>query len=359
MDTPKTYHGSSQTITLEGDTLPDRIELIPTGALRLKDQRGLVGQISDPAALIERSMSAATAGILPIDFDHGMDGLGMSDGRAAGWITGLSVEGQRIFANVEWTPAGAEALRGKTYRFISPTFTINDQTREAHLILRAGLTNDPAFSELAQVASNQEEEMPQWLTNLASLLGMEDETDEAKIAAAAETAIGQVRHIDALVTAAGLTGPLTETAATAITAKITAAGSNGEPDPAKFMPISAVTELTAELTAEVASLRKERNEDVSERLVASAMQSGKVPPALEDWAKGYAAKDADGFKTWLASAPVLVSPQPVVPNTIPAKTGTDGLSDDERAVCAATGVSPEAFLATKAGKKPAAAAKED
>lgn len=73
---------------------PVRIELMPTGAFTLRDRAGQLGainaKVSDLAALIERFLANATSGMLPIDFAHGMDDLGARDGRAAGWITGLT-----------------------------------------------------------------------------------------------------------------------------------------------------------------------------------------------------------------------------------------------------------------------------
>jgi phage I-like protein len=349
MNKPLTFTAGAMVLPLSGEALPSRIELIPVGDLRLGDERGLVGQITNPAALIQRTMAAAKGGVLPVDFAHGMDGQGTGDTRAAGWITALDVEGDRIMATVEWTPVGTEALQGRIYRFISPTFTVPEEGGEAGLILRAGLTNNPAFRELAKVASLQENpKMPQWLTQLAAKLGMPEETDETKIMAAAESAINQAGNAAPIITAAGLTGVLTETAATAITAKITASSESGEPDPAKYVPIAAVSELTGQL----ASLRAEVSGDKADTIVTAAVKEGKVTPALEPWARKYAASDLEGFKTWLAGAPVVVDGTTVTPPG-DASLSAGKLTAEERQVITATGISEEAFLATKQGKAPA------
>ncbi|APE43649.1 hypothetical protein BOO69_09650 [Sulfitobacter alexandrii] len=354
MTTKRTFTCTAEILPLTGEALPGRIELMPLGPIRLQDRRGEVGRVTDAAGLIARTMAAAKGGMLPIDFAHGMDGQGNRDGRAAGWITSLEVSGQRIVASVEWTPAGEEALRGRHFRFISPTFTVPEGQSEVGRILRAGLTNDPALPELALVASQQENDlMPQWLKQLAAKLGMPEETDEAKVLAAAESAIDQAEHAAGIVTAAGLTGELTETAATAIAAKITAAPEGGaDPDPSKFVPMSAFQELSAKFTTLTASV----NEDRAGAVVTAAMEAGKVTPGLEDWARKYAASDLAGFKTWLASAPVVVDGKSVTPKGAPENA--DHLTADERAVIAATGVSEEAFLAQKQGK-PLVPAKKD
>ena len=348
------FTGAAQVVGITDNQLPSRIELMPTGELHLDDERGHVGQISDAAGLIQRSMSAAKGGMLAIDFEHGMDRNG-GDGRAAGWIAGLSLEGDRIMADVEWTAAGEEALRGKIYRFISPTFTVSAGTREAGLILRAGLTNDPAFRELAQVASTQEKDtMPQWLKKLAAKVGMPDETDETKIMAAAEAALDQVEHATSIVTAAGLTGPLTATAATAIATKITAAANPGEPDPAKYAPISVVSALQQDL----ATLTAQVQGSTAEQLVTAAMQSGKLQPALKDWGLQLATSNPDAFKTFIASATPIVDGGRVTPQGDPLKVDQGVLTASEKIMCSKMGVTEEAFLATKQGT-PQPAAKKD
>lgn len=354
MNMKHTFTCTAEVLPLSGEELPSRIELMPLGPIRLQDSRGEVGRVTDAAGLIARTMGAAKGGMLPIDFAHGMDGQGTRDGRAAGWITSLEVEGHRIMASVEWTPAGEDALRGRLFRFISPTFTVPEGQTEVGRILRAGLTNDPALPELAHVASQQENDlMPQWLKQLAAKLGMPEETDEAKVLAAAESAINQATRAAGIVTAAGLTGELTETAATAIAAKVGAApADDADPDPSKFVPMSAFQELSAKFTTLTASV----SEDRAGTVVKAAMEAGKVTPGLEGWARKYAASDLDGFKTWLASAPVVIDGKAVTPKGAP--DNADQLTADERNVIAATGVSEAAFLAQKQGKPLVPAKKE-
>ncbi len=344
MSTVKTHRGNAQIITASAGALPSQIELFPTGTIRLADQRGAVGEVTNAQALADRSMSAAKGGVIPIDFGHGMDGLAGANPRAAGWITALSVVDNRIMAEVEWTTEGAEALEGKMFRFISPTFTVPEGQNEVGHILRAGLTNDPALPELSLVASQQEKSQMS-LTKLAAKLGMPDETDEAKILAAAEAAIDQADHLKPIITAAGLTGVLTASGATAIVAKMADTGSD-KPDPSKFVPIAAFQEVQTQL----ASAQSQIGDDRVSTIVASAITAGKVTPALKDWATDYACKDMAGFKTWLASAPNLVAGAPLTPAGDPPAANAGKLTAEEKAICAATGVSEIAFLATKTGK---------
>lgn len=337
-------------VTCSADNaLPTQIELIPLGSLVLRDGRGEVGRLTRPDQVIASSMATAPSGVMPIDFDHAIDGKGSGDGRAAGWITGLTRKGDRIMASVEWTKLGAEALRDKTYRFISPTFYFETRGGEVSHIARAALTNNPALGELKQLASYQEEEtMPKWLKEMASALGLADDADEATIAAAAGVAIGQVEHVGGIVTAAGLTGPLDEAKATAITVKVTAASETSgaaEPDPSKFVPMA----MFASMQTQLNELTNSVANSTASQAVTAAMKSGKLTPAMGDWANGYAASDPAGFDAWLVNQPVIASAQGLIPALQPAAEA-GALSAVEKAVCASSGISEEAFLATKTGK---------
>lgn len=342
------FAGSAQLVDLTSAELPTLIELMPLGDIRLGDERGHVGQLVDPAAVIARSFETATAKMLPIDFDHGIDGDSTHGTLAAGWITALEVQGNRIMATVEWSDAGKAALKGRNYRFISPTFTTNPDTNDVVRILRAGLTNNPALPELKQIASRQEDpDMPKWLTTLAEKLGMPDETDEAKILAAAETAIETAERAASIVTAAGLEGDLDETAATAIEAKLTAAAKPVEEtvDPTKYVPM----DLHKQTAARLKALEDKTSAKEAEALVTAAMQDGKITPAQKDWALKAAAQDPAFFEDFVSTAPVVVKGGKVLATIEPPKDGQ--LDDEEKKIIASMpAVSEEAYLAMKQGK---------
>jgi hypothetical protein len=87
---------------------------------------------------------------LPVDVDH----LSMSphkpgDGIAAGWMKQLELRasGDELWAEVEWTPQGAEWIAKKEYRFISPSFvkdhTHKDGRKIGTTLLAAAICNHP------------------------------------------------------------------------------------------------------------------------------------------------------------------------------------------------------------------------
>jgi hypothetical protein len=92
----------------------------------------------------------ARRGRLAVDFDHSPEKkLGDRPTEAAGWITGLKIDGPELKADVEWTDLGTEAVRSKRYLFISPTWALRyeDQhgDRVGPTLIGAGLTNRPFF----------------------------------------------------------------------------------------------------------------------------------------------------------------------------------------------------------------------
>lgn len=340
---------------LEAGQEISEIEIVPTTPFKLGDGRGSF-TMPDPAAFIEASLAYAsrhTGGELLVDFDHGAERKGVDDKRtaAAGWITGLRHDTARgrVMATVRWTRAGREALADRAYRFISPVFAHDKQNR-VRGIVRAGLTNTPAIGELAALAASTQGDgsMEELLKKLAAALGLDAEAGEDKITAAALELISTGKNAEVVIAAAGIEGGLSPEAAEKLAGEITAAASAGaDPDPAKFVPKEAFDELSTE----VASLKAAAATGRADDLVASASAAGKLVPASMSWAKAYAAKDPDGFADWVKTAPVVCASGELLPQLRPAAEG--GLTEMERQVCASTGVSEEAFIATRDGKKPA------
>ena len=313
--------------------VPDRIELIPTGRFSTADHRGEF-DLKDAKGVIERSMSMATGGHLLIDFGHGVQGKAERRSDAAGWITGLDIEGDRVMASVEWTESGRAAIEGKSYRFISPVF-FNRPDREVVLITGAGLVNDPGLPQLRQLAS-RETEMD--LSKIAKAAGLADDADEAAIIAAIGAANAPSQQLASVLKAAGVE-ELTEDTAKQICSRL--AEKADAPDPKAYVTKSAFDDVTQQL----ASLQKQVGDDAVEKLVSEAKDAGKVSPAMEGWARQLAAKDIGAFKDFLKSAPVFVAPGRE--HLVPAETGKDGLTAAERQMCSAMGIDPAKFAETK------------
>lgn len=69
-------------------------------------------------------------------------------GRAAGWFC-LEVRNGELWAvNVRWTPAAAQALRNKEWRYMSPAFTADVESGRVLALTNVAITNLPATRRL-------------------------------------------------------------------------------------------------------------------------------------------------------------------------------------------------------------------
>lgn len=114
-------------------------------------------------AYIREFKEANASGRRQVDFDHkGSQG----DTRAAGWIQDLHVDGDKLKATVEWTPAGKAAIEGKEYRFTSAEYTskirskTTGETRKAKSLRAVTLTNRPFIDTMDPVSLSDDPDGP-------------------------------------------------------------------------------------------------------------------------------------------------------------------------------------------------------
>ena len=65
-------------------------------------------------------------------------------------------------------------------------------------------------------------------------------------------------------------------------------------------------ESAGKLGKKVRELEKKLKDKEASELVSTAMKAGKVTPAQKEWAAAYAGRDPEGFRTFVAKAPVVV-----------------------------------------------------
>jgi len=88
---------------------------------------------------------------IAVDYDHlsTKESKVPGDAKAAAWFKELQTraDGTELWARVEWTPAGAEAVKSGEYRFFSPYFTTNFVTNTGTEIgpclINGAITNRP------------------------------------------------------------------------------------------------------------------------------------------------------------------------------------------------------------------------
>ncbi len=275
---------------------------------------------------------------------------------AAGWIHALRwVEGAGLFAEVELTARALQAIASGEYRYFSPVFLYSSETGEVLKVTMGALTNNPAIHGMqalntmqaaasAQFSTPQiipsEEPMNPLLKALLAALGLPETTTEQ----AALTAVQS--HKDTAEAARTALALKAEDGATAVTAACSALTSKA-PDPAKFVPIDALTQVQTQLAA----LTAQQHADQVDKLIQPALADGRLMAAMEPWARDLGKTNMAALTSYLEKAqPIAALTSTQTGGKPPAAlaTGAHGLSQDEMAACSAMGLSPEDFAKTKA-----------
>jgi phage I-like protein len=313
-------------LNFEGD-IPARVELIPATTV-VTGRDGRKWKNSKPKQVAINSNARLPS--LPIDENHSTDLAAPRGGAspALGWMSNVCAdENGAIWADVEWTERGRDALAKKEYRYISPVF-YSDERGEINCILRAALTNTP---NLQLPALNSEQ--PGNITTedcmdkeLCAALGLAETATVNDALAAIErlkTAQNAERNID-----------------------LAAYAPRVELNTALERAVSAEKQV-AELNA--ACLKKE-----AEAAVDAAIKAGKIPPALKDTYINMCATQAgfEQFKDIATKTPTIIGGGAQAPEgTPPAAGGGVAMNSEDAAFAAAAGYSVEEWKKLKeAGK---------
>ena len=144
--------------TVENGTIP-MVHIAPVGKFTGSDAEGN----PVPENLTVESLQKLADGLnmtnteVLADIDHNASKPGISkDTKAAGWFTKFIVDPIKgLFANLKLTKHGKELLENREYRFISPSFSLNENGEPVDLHT-ASLTNLPAFAGFIEPVLNQE-----------------------------------------------------------------------------------------------------------------------------------------------------------------------------------------------------------
>ena len=270
---------------------------------------------------------------------------------AAGWIHGLRwVEGSGLFAEVELTARALQAIASGEYRYFSPVFLYSAETGEVLKVTMGALTNNPAIHGMqalntmqaaasAQFSTPQtipsEEPMNPLLKALLAALGLPETTTEQ----AALTAVQS--HKDTAEAARTALALKAEDGATAVTAACSALTTKA-PDPAKFVPIDALTQVQTQLAA----LTAQQLADQVDKLIQPALADGRLMAAMEPWARDLGKTNMAALTSYLEKAqPIAALTGTQTGGKPPAALATGGaaLTPAEQAVCTALGMSPEEY----------------
>ncbi len=348
------------TLTPLDATAPtERVHLLPDGSFKAKDGRptdvaGGHWLLDDTAMAALTSAAGGRQNDYVFDYEHQTlhKEANGQPAPAAGWFSGLSyVPGEGLFATgVRWTERAAAHIRAGEYRYTSCVFRYDRTTGRVQQVLHAALTNDPGLDGLRAIAALTASTRPadhhpgetavnEALKRLLASLGINVEGVDFADAAALTAAVAQAETAIAALTAkSGEVAALTNQLNTLQTAT---------PDPTKFVPITVANDLRTQLAA----LSVQHQSASVDKVIQDARAAGKLLASEEDWARslvkhqGLAALTAN-----LADRPAIAA-LTAAPQSQQRKdegeSGTAALTAEEKAVCAATGLSHEAYLAAK------------
>lgn len=311
---------------------PEWIELVPAGA-KVEAVDGRVFSNAHPEQVIAAFRDYKLP--LPIDFEHATETLAPKGhpAPAAGWIVDLTVRDGAIFARVEWTPRGRDALATREYRFISPAFFVDAETREVVELTSAGLTNRPALTQLPAVARRQEEDTVN-REDLIKALGLAADASDEQIAAAVAAGVKAV---------ADAKQAQTELA----TARAELARGPGLD---KFTPRADYEAVLARAVAAeklVADTKAAAHKAKVDAAIEAASKAGKITPATVEYHRMQCSTE-DGlkrFEDYVTVAPVVGSGG--VDETQNPAGDSSKLTDEERRVAVACGLSEADYLKGK------------
>ena len=304
--------------------VPEWIELIPApgadGMVRGTDSRAWrFGNAAAVAANFSRR--------LPVDINHSTE-IKAPKGEpspAVGWIEELQARNGALWGRVTWTETGANALKGRDYRFVSPVFTYDRASTDIVRLTSAALVNNPNLPLALNSAGSVDpspELAPMSLKAILVALKLAESATEAE-------AVNAIHALNANL--------------------VTATNSAQTPDLAKFVPrADHDAALGRAVNAETAlnAVKTTNHQTAVNAEIDAAIAAGKVTPASREfYVATCASQDGlDKFKAFVASQPVIVKPGAIVNGGLPAG-GQTTLSAEQKALCAEMGVKEETYLA--------------
>lgn len=328
---------SSHAVALpQKGNVPDWIQVFPSGTFSGRDGRGPYS--CDPPAVVARTLEHNGQVDIPVDYDHQLE-FSAANGQpapAAGWITELAAREDGIWGRVEWTEKGKAHVAAREYRYVSPVYYYEENTGEILAIESVALTNVPNLTGLKALASRESgpnlftgDTSMSFLKTLASVLGVTDaEPTEAAVEAAARRVVAESGTMKAAMSLMAEAAKTDDRTPGGIAKAVQSVAARAErPDVSRYVPVETFNAVNAELGQIKAAQ--------SVALVEQGKAEGKISPAMEGWAKEYAASDPENFKKFLATAPD-VRPGKVsqaVSATAPADAPRNALPGTAKALC--------------------------
>ena len=321
-------------ICKEMDGVPSEIQVIPYG-IDIKTPKYPPFTCDEESEQAVMAAFAARQSDMVIDYEH--QTLQGVEAPAAGWIrmAKLINKGKEgIWAIVEWTERARQYIANKEYRYVSPVFETRNSDHRVVRLINVALTNQPNIDGMVPLINktdfqlsthNDPKKEEQTMKELLKLLGLAETATEAE----AITAVNKLKEPVQIVANKGVLAAL-GLAETATEAEITGT----------IMAMKQSHGQVATLAQEVAALKNKSVERDATELVTLAMKEGKITPAQKEWADAYARRDIEGFKVFVAKAPVVVVMGKVITEDKPVAGAID---ETQRQINKLCGVDDETF----------------
>lgn len=303
-------------------TAPDWIEVLPAGqVITGRDGRTWINDQPD----VILAAFAAEGKDLPVDWEHSSE-LKAREGEeapASGWIKQLEIrDGGSIWARVEWTAKGAASVASKEYRYISPVFVFETESRRIVRLTSCGLTNQPNLFLSALNRETQQEDITMNQQQFAALLA-------ALGLAATATADQALNHIVQMKNDLA-----------------TALNSEKQPSLDKFVPRADYDTALNRAAAAEADLKKVKDAQLDKDInteIDAALKAGKITPATKEYHVAQCKQEGglERFKAYCQAAPVVMADTQLDNKKVGDKEGA--LNAEEKAACKAMGISEEDY----------------
>lgn len=342
------------------------VQLTPAGKFYPADGRSMsVDGWKIDAASAQRVIEKFNQRKTPVVMDYEHQTLHKEDNGqpapAAGWFRGMEwQEGKGLFATIELTARAKEAVANKEYLYFSPVFHYDANTGEVKEVVMGALTNTPAVDGMDELTlraaacfgAHLEDNPVDLLQQLLAKLNLKEGTTEEEALAALNQKLDATPLVK-IRSALGVSEDADTNTLVATCTALKAKSESGEPDPSKFVPVSAVNEMRTEIAALSQKLKAQEEKDVN-GLIESALNDGRLVKSMEGWARDLAKTNVAALTSYLSTVPPLAALSGSQTRGEAPVNDDTGLTDDELAVCTNMGITVEAFKKAR-GDKPAKA----
>lgn len=309
---------ASLAITADG-----RAQVLPFGEFKARDGRPGPGKAykldnTKGAALAARINAVASLTPIVVDYDHQTIHAITTGAKApaSGWIGKVEwLNGQGLFAQVDWTANAKALIDAKEYRYFSPVIEHDEDTGEVTGVLMGALVNYPAllgmqaveaalaaqFAAPSHTPHARETATMTLLAQLLARIGLPAETTEAaalsavgELKAAADAAKSRPAVPTALAGLLGIAPTADEAAALAAVTALQGSAATG---------LASAMQQVAALQGQVAGLLKANNDVEIERIADGAIADEKFFPSFRPELVKLGQTSVTALSSMVAAAP--------------------------------------------------------